>query len=259
MTLLEARQVTVRFGGVIAVNRVDIAVNEGEVVSLIGPNGAGKTTLFNAFTGIYRPQEGDLLLFGKSIKGLQPFQIARRGLARTFQNIRLFRDMSALENCLVARQSSRPLRYLEGLLPYAAGRRGQREDLASALAALEFVGLADRRGAKARSLPYGEQRRLEIARALSTGARVLLLDEPAAGMNPQETKELMALIGRIRDTGRTVLLIEHDMRLVMGVSDRVVVLDHGLKIAEGKPQEVRRDPAVIRAYLGRRDDRASTD
>ncbi len=256
-TLLAVEHLTMRFGGLVAMDDVTFDIRRGEILGLIGPNGAGKTTCFNAMTGVYRPSSGDVLLEGRSLSRMHRYQITRLGVARTFQNIRLFGEMTALENVVVGADARHKTSVLGAILRLPRHGREEREATDRAMALLEFVGIADRAADKARNLPYGYQRRLEIARALATQPKLLCLDEPAAGFNPAEKDNLMALIRRIRDDGYTILLIEHDMRLVMGVTDRIVVLEFGKKIAEGRPAEIRENPAVIAAYLGVPDDGAA--
>jgi branched-chain amino acid transport system ATP-binding protein len=248
--LLEIKDINVKFGGVTALNNVNLHVNEGEIAALIGPNGAGKTTVFNIVTGYYTPTSGDVLLDGESLTGLRPYKIARKGLGRTFQNIRLFGDMTAAENVATAADSLNKSGLVGSLFGVPRSRRDEKEAMEKAHELLRFIGLDHRALQMAKNLPYGDQRRLEIARALALNPKVLLLDEPAAGFNPQEKVELGELIRKIRDRGFAVLLIEHDMSLVMKISDRISVLDFGQKIAEGKPEEIQNSQRVIDAYLG---------
>jgi branched-chain amino acid transport system ATP-binding protein len=256
MTVLKTNNISIFFGGLKAVSDFNLVIEEGELVGLIGPNGAGKTTIFNMITGVYTPTEGEILLNCKNefknINRLKPFQITKMGLARTFQNIRLFKDLSVLDNVRIAFHFNVKYNAMQSIFRTPAFYREEAEITQKALELLEIFNIQNKSNELAKNLPYGEQRKLEITRALATNPRLLLLDEPAAGMNPQETKDLMKLIKFIQEKFKlTILLIEHDMNLVMGICERIIVVDYGQTIAEGSPAEISKNPQVIKAYLGK--------
>ncbi|WOC75429.1 ABC transporter ATP-binding protein [Intestinibacillus sp. NTUH-41-i26] len=248
--MLKIDQVTIRFGGLTAVNEVDFEVKDGAIFGLIGPNGAGKTTLFNIISGVYAPNNGKIMLEGEDITGLQPYQICCKGIARTYQNINLFHDLTVIENVKIGCHSKVKSGLLSGILHTPAQKAEEKAIEEKCLGLLDFVGLTGKRDMLARNLSYGDQRRVEIARAMATEPKLLLLDEPAAGMNSKEKVDLTALISKINARGMTILLVEHDMKLVMKVTDEIAVLNFGKKLAQGTPEEIQANPAVIEAYLG---------
>ena len=250
MALLEVKELTMQFGGLTAVDSVSLEVKSGEIVSIIGPNGAGKTTLFNMFTGVYKASSGKVVFDGHDITGASPQQIVKLGMSRTFQNLRLFQSMRVVENVLEGTHVRTKYGFFDSLLRTPRFKAEEAKKTVKAIKIIESIGLGTRIDSYAKNLPYGEQRKVEIARAIATDAKLILLDEPAAGMNPQESEELMNFIKDLRGRGYTVVLIEHDMSVVMRISDRIYVLDHGKLIASGKPTEIASNPEVIRAYLG---------
>lgn len=255
MSVLKTDNITIKFGGLTAVKDFNLELEKNEIVAVIGPNGAGKTTVFNMVTGVYRPTSGQVYYNDKNITGLRPDQITKFGIARTFQNIRLFKDLSVLDNVLIANHLNIKSNFMEAILKLPRYRREEKSMVEKSINLLERVGLADLKNEKSSSLPYGKQRRLEIARALATNPSVLLLDEPAAGMNPKETEDLTKFIKEIRDEfDLTVFLIEHHMQVVMGISDRIYVLDYGVTIAKGSPYDIQNNQRVIEAYLGVNED-----
>ena len=248
--MLKLNDVTLRFGGLTAVDKLSLNVKKNSITALIGPNGAGKTTAFNIISGVFAPMEGTIEFMGENISGLKPYQINAIGIARTYQNIRLFREMTVLENVLIGQHTKRRCGVLKNLARTSDQKREEREMREKAMGVLELVGLSEKAGEISKNLPYGRQKKLEIGRALASDPSVLLLDEPVAGMNSTEKVDVMNLIRKIRDLGKTIVLVEHDMKIVMGMADTVYVMNYGKRIAVGNPEEIKRDPVVIEAYLG---------
>jgi branched-chain amino acid transport system ATP-binding protein len=253
MSLLTLDDLTIAFGGLIAVNSVTTRIEKGQIFGLIGPNGSGKTTIFNLISGIYKPTRGQIMLDGVDISYLRPDKVAEMGISRTFQNIRLFKDLTVLENVLIGSHCRINTRFLDDLFDSKRKREEEKKAVANAVELLDMFDLLDLKDEKAKNLPYGKQRELEIVRAIASQPKLILLDEPAAGMNPQESQNLMKLIFKVRDRGLTVLIVEHDMKVVMGICDRIAVLNYGKKIAEDTPENIQKNEEVILAYLGRRD------